>query len=352
MIWIVLGTRPEMIKLAPVVQELNQQEIRNTVILTGQHPAVQDEIRHFGFSPQVDLHVRAHELNSMVTEVVLGLNRVECREGKPECVIVQGDTTSAFAAALWAFNNKVPVAHVEAGLRTHNLDSPYPEEGNRKMISSIATYHYAPTSAAWRELDREGHIELCGPAIAIRTGNTIIDAMNMFAPNTGRWDTPTVLVTLHRRESWGDPMIDTLKGLVEWLDTTDMQAVWPVHPGVASQGISRAFKHPRLIKREPYKYRDFIAAMRGARFLLTDSGGIQEEATALGKYTIVVRNDTERHEAITHGTARLVRPQRVAVREALKLAEESWANLAPSDVFGDGHAAKRIVDHLLRQIAS
>jgi UDP-N-acetylglucosamine 2-epimerase (non-hydrolysing) len=305
MIWIVLGTRPEMIKLAPVVQELNQQEIRNTVILTGQHPAVQDEIRHFGFSPQVDLHVRAHELNSMVTEVVLGLNRVECREGKPECVIVQGDTTSAFAAALWAFNNKVPVAHVEAGLRTHNLDSPYPEEGNRKMT-----------------------------------------------PNTGRWDTPTVLVTLHRRESWGDPMIDTLKGLVEWLDTTDMQAVWPVHPGVASQGISRAFKHPRLIKREPYKYRDFIAAMRGARFLLTDSGGIQEEATALGKYTIVVRNDTERHEAITHGTARLVRPQRVAVREALKLAEEMWAVPEPSNVFGDGHAAKRIVDHLLRQIAS
>jgi len=346
MIWVILGTRPEMIKLAPVIQELKENNLQNKIILTGQHSSITNEIKHFNITADTNLHIKTHNLNSIVTEIMRGLSHYESKEDKPDCVIVQGDTTSAMAAALWAFNNKIPVAHVEAGLRTY-MGTPYPEEANRRMITCVTTYHYAPTKRALRNLVSEG---VLGENRLQMVGNTVIDAMNTFAPHKFTWKIPTILVTLHRRENWGQPMIDTLKGLIEWLDTTDMQAVWPVHPNVISQGVSREFNHERLLKVEPYEYRNFIPAMRGARFLLTDSGGIQEEATALGKYTIVVRHNTERPEVLIQGTAKLVPPERVAVRKALENAEAGWGNLKPSDVFGDGHAAKRIVEHLIQNL--
>ena len=346
-VWFVMGTRPEMIKLAPVILEA-EPKFNVAVIATGQHPGLRDIAEDFGITLRTNLGVRGYNLDDMIRKILAGLEFEAATKGElPDCLVVQGDTTSAMASALWGFNNKVPVAHVEAGLRTHNLGNPYPEEGNRRIISAIATYHYAPTDLAYNTLLDE---DVAPRANIKMTGNTIIDALKM-APDDGwEWERRTVLVTLHRRESWGGPMIETLKGLLDWLDETDMQAVWPVHPGSVVQGIASSFEHPRLVKEEAMNYREFIRSMRSARFLLTDSGGVQEEATALGKYTIVVRHETERLEAVLARTAVLVPPDRIGIKGALQEAEDGWVHVQPSDVFGDGNAAKYIVEHLSQRL--
>lgn len=349
MIWFVVGTRPEMIKLAPVILEAGKH-CKVAVIATGQHPAVVDIAGGFSIYIRTNLDIHSIGLDDMVRKILSGLEfEALTMDGKPDCVVVQGDTTSAMAAALWGFNNRVPVAHVEAGLRTWDLDNPYPEEGNRRMISSIATYHYPPTQTACNVLLKEQLS--CNRVDDIEmVGNTGIDALNMIPDDGWEWYHPTALMTLHRRESWGQPMIDTLEGVIDWLDTTDMQVVWPVHPGTTVQGIAAAFNHPRLVKEEPMDYPDFIQSMRSARFLITDSGGVQEEATALGKYTIVVRHETERPEAVLEGIAHLVCPDRLLVREALGDAEAGWEKVKPSNAFGDGTAAKRIMAHLMGRL--
>ncbi len=346
-IWFVMGTRPEMIKLAPVIVEA-KSKFDIAVIATGQHPGLRDIADDFGIALRTNLGVQAYNLDDMIRKILAGLEFEAATKGElPDCLIVQGDTTSAMAAALWGFNNKVPVAHVEAGLRTHSLGNPYPEEGNRRIISSVATYHYAPTPSAYKTLLTERASDLANIKM---TGNTVIDTLKM-APDDGEgWEHPTVLVTLHRRESWGGPMIETLKGLLDWLDETDMQAVWPVHPGTVVQGVASSFDHPKLVKEEAMDYREFIQSMRSARFLLTDSGGVQEEGAALGKYTIVVRHATERPEAVIARTATLVPPTRIEVKNALLEAERGWMHVEPSNVFGDGNAAKYIVEHLSQRL--
>ena len=346
-LWFVMGTRPEMIKLAPVIVEA-KSKFNVAVIATGQHPGLRDIAEDFGIAIRTNLGIQAYNLDDMIRKILAGLEFEAATKGElPDCLIVQGDTTSAMVAGLWGVNNKVPVAHVEAGLRTHNLRNPYPEEGNRRIISGIATYHYAPTQTAYDTLLEE---RVAPEANIEMTGNTVIDTLKM-APDDGwEWEHPTVLVTLHRRESWGGPLMETLNGLLDWLDETDMQAVWPVHPGTVVQSIASSYEHPRLVKEEAVDYREFIRSMRSARFLLTDSGGVQEEAAALGKYTIVVRNETERPEAVLAGTARLIPPNRAVVRSELNLAEHEWELASPSDVFGDGNAAKYIVEHLSRRL--
>ncbi len=346
-IWFIVGTRPEMIKLAPVIMEAEKRAIVS-VIATGQHPAVEDIADGFRICIQVNLGIQNISLDNIVRSTLSGLeSEAFFQEGKPDCIVVQGDTTSAMAAALWGFNNKVPVAHVEAGLRTWDLDSPYPEEGNRRMISSIATYHYPPTASAYNTLlaERAGREDNL-----LMAGNTVIDALKTVPEDGWEYEHPTALMTLHRRESWGDPMIQTLEGVLDWLEYTDMQVVWPVHPGTTVQGIAASFNHPRLVKEDPMDYWDFVQAMRSAQFLITDSGGVQEEATALGKYTLVVRHETERFEAILAGIAHLVCPERTIVREALGDAEAGWSKVKPSTVFGDGHAAKHIMAHLMDKL--
>ncbi len=343
MIWFVVGTRPEMIKLAPVIIEA-EKRFDVAVIATGQHPAVEGIAAGFKIYIQTNMSIRNHSLDDMVKKTLSGLEfEALTMDGKPDCVVVQGDTTSAMAAALWGFNNKVPVAHVEAGLRTWDLSNPYPEEGNRRMISAIATYHYPPTDSAFNTLLKE---RAADERNIEQVGNPVIDAMNTVPEDGWEWEHPTALMTLHRRESWGEPMIETLKGVIDWLDNTDMQVMWPVHPGTVVQGIAASFEHPRLVKEEAMDYWDFIQGMRSARFLITDSGGVQEEAAALGKYTVVVRHETERPEAIREGIAHLVEPRRWSVREALVDAEAGWSDVEPSDVFGDGKAAKYIISHL------
>jgi UDP-N-acetylglucosamine 2-epimerase (non-hydrolysing) len=337
-LWFVIGTRPEMIKLAPVILAAKSKfEVR--VFLTGQHPAVEAMAPLLGVTDTINLGLWCGSLNRMVMGI---LNSLEC-ESEPDCVVVQGDTTSAMAAALWAFNRQIPVAHVEAGLRTYRSD-PYPEEANRRIIASCATWHFAPTETAHENLTREGFLRV------FTVGNTVIDALSLVPPLEFNYDVPTAVLTLHRRESWGEPMEQTLRGVLDWLDTTDMQVVWPVHPGGKVQNVAANVHHPRLIKVAPLDYFDFVRAMKASRFMITDSGGIQEEAAALGKYTVVVRNQTERQEAIDAGVAKLAPPGRLSVTLALEAAEREWSNVKPSDVFGDGHAAERIVDHLVRNV--
>jgi UDP-N-acetylglucosamine 2-epimerase (non-hydrolysing) len=341
MYWVVIGTRPEMIKLAPVIKELDVRGEDANVILTGQHPAVAKLARQFGIKHKTNLHINGRHLNNIVMDVMAGLDGELKKRPSIDCMIVQGDTTSAMAAALWAFNKKIPVAHVEAGLRTYGTD-PYPEESNRRIISAVATYHYAPTERAFENLMVERYDN------AQMVGNTVVDALKLVPSSGMRYHpSPYALLTLHRRESWGDPMIDTLQGVMNWLKTTDMKVVWPVHPNKAVTKIAAKFNHPQLTKMDPLYYVDFIQAMLECRFIVTDSGGVQEEATTLGKYTIVVRGETERPEAISAGTARLVLPKRANIRRALQVAERDWQDVEPSDVFGDGHAAERIVEHLL-----
>ncbi len=346
-IWFVIGTRPEMIKLAPVIVEA-KTKFNVAAIATGQHPGLRNIAEDFGITLRTNLGVLGYNLDDMVRKILAGLEFEAATKGElPDCLIVQGDTTSAMAAALWGFNNKVPIAHVEAGLRTYNQKNPYPEEGNRRIISAVATYHYAPTDLAYNTLIDEN----VAPQTNIEmTGNTVIDALKMVPEDGWEYENPTMLMTLHRRESWGEPLTETIEGVLDWLDTTDMQVVWPVHPGTVVQGIASSFEHPRLIKEEAMDYWDFVQAMRSARFLLTDSGGVQEEAAALGKYTIVVRHETERFEAVQAGIAHLVCPDRLMVREALGDAEAGWVHVQPSDVFGDGNAAKYIIEHLSRRL--
>ncbi len=346
-IWFIVGTRPEMIKLAPVIMEA-KSKFDVAVVATGQHPNIEDMVEWFGVHIRTNLNIQSYNLDDMVQKILKGLEcEASAREERPHCLVVQGDTTSAMAAALWGFNNKIPVAHVEAGLRTYDSKNPYPEEGNRRIISAVATYHYAPTPSAHKILltERAGdqaNIEM--------TGNTVIDTLKTVPEDGWEYEIPTVLMTLHRRESWGEPLTETIEGVLDWLDTTNMRVVWPVHPGTVVQGIASSFEHPRLIKEEAMDYWDFVQAMRSARFLLTDSGGVQEEAAALGKYTIVVRHETERFEAVQAGIAHLVCPDRLMVREALGDAEAGWVHVQPSDVFGDGNAAKYIIEHLSRRL--
>jgi UDP-N-acetylglucosamine 2-epimerase (non-hydrolysing) len=335
-LWVVAGTRPEIIKLAPVILADKDCE----VVLTGQHQAAREIAEGFGIDPFFDLNVDSSFLNGMVAEVMKGLDIVvDEMEGYPDCLVVQGDTTSAMAAALWAANNEIPVAHVEAGLRTYHRE-PFPEEINRRIISACTTYHFAPTERAAGNLMREGFQNV------IMVGNTSIDTLKKTTENAINFDVPTALLTLHRRESWGKPLGETLRGILEWLDETDMQVLWPMHPNLAVQSAALSIDHPRLIKDAPWSYFEFIRAMRGSKFVITDSGGVQEEAAALGHYTVVVRKHTERQEAVEAGIARLVAPEQMAVYIALKEAESSYHYAQPTDVFGTGDAGERIVRYL------
>lgn len=346
-LWFVIGTRPEMIKMAPVIKEaLKRFEVN--VILTGQHEAVGEMANNFEIDVRTNLSIQSHNLDDMIRKILSGLEFEVATQGTlPHAIVVQGDTSSAMAASLWGFNNQIPVAHIEAGLRTYDKHNPFPEEGNRRIISSIATYHYAPTPASYNTLLRE-RVE---DEVNIKmTGNTVIDALKMVPEGEREWYIPTALITLHRRESWGQPLIQTMIGVLDWLDKSDMQAIWPIHPGTEVQNTARTFHHPKLIKTKPMNYPDFVKTMRGCRFLLTDSGGVQEEASALGKYTIVVRHETERPEAIREGVARLVPPNRAEIKYALNKAERCWEDVKPSDVFGDGNSAKRIIAHLSQRL--
>ena len=309
---IVLGTRPEAIKLAPVIRTFQACEaITTRVVLTGQHREMVTQVMDlFGLQADRDLNLMAprQTLTHVTCAALQGL-RDDFHDFPPQIVLVQGDTTTAFAAGLAAFYEQIPVGHVEAGLRTDNLLDPFPEEANRRLLSQIATLHFAPTLKAEQNLRASGVVG----DLSV-TGNTVIDALLLMAEKAPEmhfegldWTSQRViLATVHRRENWGDRLIDIASGIRKVLDRfPDTALLLPLHrnPTVRDPLKAMLGDHPRVVLTEPLDYDRLVAAMKGCTLLLTDSGGLQEEAPALGKPVLVLRRTTERPEAVEAGTA-------------------------------------------------
>lgn len=355
-ICIILGTRPEAIKLAPVIQQFKQNPKFDTqVVLTGQHREMVEQVMQlFDLTADHDLAIMQHKqtLTDITCRSLQGLEAL-FEQLQPQLVIVQGDTTTAFAAAIAAFYHKIPVGHVEAGLRTDDLFNPYPEEANRRLISQITQLNFAPTSLAVENLEKSSVVGRIH-----HTGNTVIDALLTVAAhhppcNVANldWEQHRVLLaTVHRRENWGDPLHDIARGFLDVLDKfPDTALLLPLHrnPTVREPLQALLGNHPRAFLTEPLDYAELVGAMQRSYLLLTDSGGLQEEAPSLGKPVLVLRETTERPEAIAAGTAKLIgtNPDRIlsAAGELLSdpTAYQSMANAI--NPFGDGHAAERIV---------
>jgi len=352
---IVLGTRPEAIKLAPVIQTFQQApEFDTQVVLTGQHREMVDQVMAlFDLTAQADLAIMqpGQTLTDITCRSLQGLEAY-FQQHRPDLVIVQGDTTTAFAAALAAFYQKIPVGHVEAGLRTDNLYSPYPEEANRRLISQLTTLHFAPTAQAVTHLRQSGVV-----GAIHHTGNTVIDALLRVAAQSPDcaidgvdWGQRVLLATVHRRENWGAPLESIAAGFLAVLERfPDTALLLPLHrnPTVREPLQARLGDHPRVHLTEPLDYRRLVGAIQRCYLLLTDSGGLQEEAPGLGKPVLVLRDTTERPEAIAAGTARLVGTDREAiVAHTTELLSDPAAYEAMAravNPFGDGTAAAAIL---------
>lgn len=361
-IMVVMGTRPEAIKLCPLVQEL--QKRRNVEVLvcsTGQHRSMLDSaLRAFDVRPDVDLDcMRTGQGHATLSARILrGMDEI-LRAEEPDLVLVQGDTTSAFSAALAAYYAGIPIGHVEAGLRTHRRDEPYPEEMHRRAIALLAEYHFAPTVTAKRNLVGEGVRE---DAIFI-TGNTVVDALRISLGKKDPhldWELPKdkriLLFTAHRRESLGAPIRGMLRALRRILaEYPDVIAVCPLHhnPEVRSAATSILYDAPRVRLIEPPEMLSFHRLMAQSYLIMTDSGGIQEEASAMGIPTVVMRRSTERCEGIRAGVLRLAGSGEEEIyrltSSLLSIGSEEYAAMKrPSAVFGDGRASSRIADMLER----
>lgn len=362
---VILGTRPEAVKLLPVISALRADgRFAPRLISTGQHRQMLDEtLRPFGIAPDVDLDIMrpGQSLNDIVSHSVPRLDELYAAN-PPQIVVVQGDTTTAFCAALAAFNRRIPVAHIEAGLRSRDRFHPYPEEVNRRMISSCADLHFAPTEKAAANLTAEG-----APAGSVLvTGNTAVDAI-LLALTRGDGDgdrvpPADVLLTLHRREAWAEPgavgdslLDDILIGLRRVAESRgDVSFVYPVHlnPRVR-EAVGRRLgdlANVRLI--EPLPYLPFVQVMSRARVIVTDSGGIQEEGPSLGIPVMVLRKTTERPEALGPGRNELVGTDPDAIAAALERALSSPERRRSADrpfpnPYGDGRAAPRVLDGVL-----
>ncbi len=356
---IVSGTRPEIIKLAPVYHALREQEQLTVLwVHTGQHgDMAADMLRCFGITPDVQLTRKGSTLEEFSVECRTQLDALMARQRWDLC-IVQGDTESAFLGALAAFYRKVPVGHVEAGLRTYNLERPFPEEGLRQMISRITAMHWAPTERARDALLKEG-ISIDN---ILMTGNTVVDAQQWIcAKHDIRREGPAaqghILVTAHRRENWGDEMEQTFHAVADIARAhPEKKVLFPVHLNPIVQrpahAILQGLVNVQLVA--PLDYLGMQQALVNASLLLTDSGGLQEEAPTFGVPTLVLRHETERPEAIEAGCARLVGPTREAiVREAERLLTDEIAAQAMRKVanpFGDGQASRRITQAVLARL--
>jgi UDP-N-acetylglucosamine 2-epimerase (non-hydrolysing) len=354
---IILGTRPEAIKLAPVIRQFKQSADFDTqVILTGQHREMVAQVMQlFDLTADHDLAImqRQQTLTDITSRSLQGLEAL-FQQVQPQLVLVQGDTTTAFAATIAAFYQKIPVGHVEAGLRTDDLFNPYPEEANRRLISQIAQLHFAPTPVAVKHLHRSGVV-----GEIHHTGNTVIDALLSIAARQPACNIPgldwqqyrVLLSTVHRRENWGAPLQEIAKGFLQILDKfTDTALLLPLHrnPTVREPLQALLGNHPRVFLTEPLDYSELVAAIQRCYLLLTDSGGLQEEAPSLGKPVLVLRETTERPEAVTAGTAILVgtNPDRITQTASQLLSNpQAYEQMATAiNPFGDGQAADRILN--------
>ncbi|WP_460193721.1 non-hydrolyzing UDP-N-acetylglucosamine 2-epimerase [Thermosynechococcus sp. FA-CM-4201] len=356
-ICITLGTRPEAIKLAPVIQTFQRSPLFEPyVVLTGQHREMVDQVMAL-FDLRADRDLAIMQPKQTLTEITCralqGLEQLY-QELLPRLVLVQGDTTTAFAATLAAFYQQIPVGHVEAGLRTDDLYNPYPEEANRRLISQLAQLHFAPTEQAVKNLQAAGvtgSIHL--------TGNTVIDALLQVADRQPVCHVPgldwqqyrVLLATVHRRENWGAPLEDIANGFLKILNTIpDTALLLPLHRNPTVREPLKAYlgHHPRVFLTEPLDYPALVAAIKGSTLLLTDSGGLQEEAPSLGKPVLVLRETTERPEAVTAGTAKLVGTfaDTIAAAAIELLTDPVAYNRMATAInpFGDGHASDRILE--------
>ncbi|GIV08390.1 MAG: UDP-N-acetyl glucosamine 2-epimerase [Fimbriimonadales bacterium] len=361
----VCGTRPDAIKMAPVVRILQQHSaFMVRLIVTGQHREMLDQVLHlFNLEPDADLNIMTpnQTLTAITTRTLEGLDQW-LREYPSDVVLAQGDTTTTFAAALAAFYHRIPFGHVEAGLRTYDKYQPFPEELNRRLTAPLADFHFAPTETARQNLLHE-HIPTERVWI---TGNTGIDAVLWMAQQPYKPTDPALqralshsgrllLLTTHRRENWGAPMENIARAARELLNRfEDVLLLLPMHrnPRVRETLTATLGDQPRAMLTEPLDYAPFVHAMRRADLILTDSGGVQEEAPAFGKPILVLRETTERPEGVEAGAAKLVGTdtERI-VAEATRLLTDSdaYAQMARAiNPYGDGRAAERIRDILLR----
>ncbi|WP_346290396.1 non-hydrolyzing UDP-N-acetylglucosamine 2-epimerase [Sphaerothrix gracilis] len=355
-ICITLGTRPEAIKLAPVIQQFQQSsQFKTQVVLTGQHrEMVQQVMDLFNLQADGDLDIMQtrQSLTDITCRSLQGLEQL-FQQFKPQMVLVQGDTTTAFSATLAAFYQKIAVGHVEAGLRTDDLLNPYPEEANRRLISQLAQLHFAPTAKAVENLRRSGVV-----GQVHQTGNTVIDALLQVAARQPECSIPqldwtqhrVLLATVHRRENWGAPLQQIGQSFLAILEQfPDTALLLPLHrnPTVREPLTAMLGQHPRAFLTEPLDYGQLVGAIQRCYLLLTDSGGLQEEAPGLGKPVLVLRETTERPEALAAGTARLVGTEADQIKQATaELLNEATAyeTMAKAvNPFGDGRAAQRIV---------
>ncbi|MBP0027788.1 non-hydrolyzing UDP-N-acetylglucosamine 2-epimerase [Roseofilum sp. Guam] len=360
-IGIIMGTRPEAIKLAPAIAQFRAApEFETEVILTGQHQEMVAQVMElFGLTADHNLQIMQPKqtLTDITCRSLQGLEALFMELGL-DLVIVQGDTTTAFSATLAAFYQKIPVAHVEAGLRTDQLWNPYPEEANRRLISQLAHLHFAPTELAVENLQRSGVV-----GEIHQTGNTVIDALLKVAESQSGceiggldWSKYRVLLaTVHRRENWGSPLEAIAEGFRQILaQFPDTALVLPLHRNpTVREPLQRILgNHDRIFLTEPLDYAQLVGAIAACHFVLTDSGGLQEEAPSLGKPVLVLRETTERPEAIAAGTARLVGTEsRSILNAASELLSQTdlYQRMATAiNPFGDGHASERILEQVRR----
>lgn len=358
-IMLVFGTRPEAIKMCPLVKELQTRSGLETVVcVTGQHRQMLDSVLNtFGVTPEYDLSIMKDKQTLFdVTVNILEKLRGVLEKEQPDVVLVHGDTTTTFAAALACFYLGIKVGHVEAGLRTYNIHSPYPEEFNRQAVGIVSEYNFAPTDLARDNLLREGK----RPESIFVTGNTAIDALKTTVRDDYRheqldWakDGRLIMITAHRRENLGEPMHHMFRAIRRIADENpDVRAIYPIHmnPAVRRAADEELGGCDRIRIIEPLDVIDFHNFLSRSYMILTDSGGIQEEAPSLGKPVLVMRDTTERPEGIAAGTLRLVGTSEETIYENFRLlldSKDEYDKMSrAANPYGDGHACKRIADIL------
>ena len=362
-IMVVFGTRPEAIKMCPLVKELKTRKNLETIVcVTGQHRQMLDQVlKTFEISPDYDLSImKSKQTLFDVTINILDRMKDVLETVQPDVVLVHGDTSTTFVTSLACFYLQIPIGHVEAGLRTHNIYSPYPEEFNRQAVGLVAKYHFSPTEQAKDNLLAEGK----NPADIYVTGNTVIDALkttvseNYTHPQI-EWakDSRLILITAHRRENLGEPMRHMFRAIKRIVDETpDLKVIYPIHmnPVVREAANEILVNDERIRMIEPLEVLDFHNFMAQSYLILTDSGGVQEEAPSLGKPVLVMRDTTERPEGVTAGTLKLVGTDETVIYDSFKELlenEDEYKKMShASNPYGDGTACQQIADILSERL--
>lgn len=360
----VFGTRPEAIKMAPLVKKMEEyEEIESIVCLTAQHREMLDMvIKLFKINPNYDLNIMEHgqSITDITVKVLKGIEGILIKE-KPDMVLVHGDTSTTFVGALAAFYQKIKVGHVEAGLRSGNIYSPYPEEMNRKLTTSLANVYFAPTKGNYNNLIKEG----IDPERIFITGNTVIDALLSVVKDDYIFESnilnkidyknkKVIVMTCHRRENWGKPMENIFTAVKEIAEeNNNVEIIFPVHlnPNIHKLAKDIMGKQNNIYLIEPLEYEEFANLLNKAYLILTDSGGIQEEAPALGKPILVMREETERPEAVEAGTVKIIGVEKENLKKEVNILLndlEEYQKMANAvNPYGDGTASEKIIEFLL-----